>query len=287
MNIVSTTREIKKMIKDYKKQGKTIGFVPTMGFLHEGHLTLVSKSGSDCDITIMSIFVNPLQFGPGEDYDRYPRDIERDIELAEKAGVDVLFTPDVNELYPAEPSVSVKAVERTDVLCGASRPGHFDGVVTVLSILFNIIDPDKSYFGQKDAQQVAVVKGLAGSLHFPTEIISVETIREQDGLAKSSRNVYLSDQERTEAPVIYQALKTASEIYMTDGSNAAIEHFKHELSTVSGDIDYIEILTYPELQVPSESDTRLIIAAAVRFERARLIDNIIFTTEEETACSDQ
>lgn len=287
MNIISTAREMKKYINAYKKQGKTIGFVPTMGFLHEGHLSLVDKSVNQCDITVMSIFVNPLQFGPGEDFDRYPRDIERDISLAEKSGVDILFNPDVTELYPKDPSVTVKAVDRTDVLCGASRPGHFDGVVTVLSILFNIVDPDKSFFGQKDAQQVAVVEGLAGSLHFPTEIITVKTIREDDGLAKSSRNVYLSDDERKVAPVIYKALKSSSEIYINDSRKAAIKHFKQELSAVSGEIDYIEILTYPELKAPSESDTRLIIAAAVRFERARLIDNIIFTTEEESACSEQ
>ncbi|AJD91278.1 pantoate--beta-alanine ligase [Jeotgalibacillus malaysiensis] len=287
MIILSTVREIKQYIKDVKRQGKTIGFVPTMGFLHEGHLSLVKQSVEQCDVTVMSIFVNPLQFGPGEDFDRYPRDMKRDILLAEKSGVNILFNPDVKELYPSDPSVTVKAVERTDVLCGASRPGHFDGVVTVLSILFNLIDPDKSFFGQKDAQQVAVVEGLAGSLHFPTEIISVKTIREDDGLAKSSRNVYLSKDERHEAPVIYQALQKGAAVYLEKGRVAAIEHVKDELSAVSGEIDYIEILTYPELKVPSESDTRLILAAAVRFERARLIDNIIFTTEEESVCTEQ
>ncbi|MFB1080848.1 pantoate--beta-alanine ligase [Jeotgalibacillus sp. JSM ZJ347] len=282
MITVSSAKEMKNIIQDLKKQDKTIGFVPTMGYLHEGHLSLVDQSVRQCDITVMSIFVNPLQFGPGEDFERYPRDPKRDTLLAEKAGVDMLFYPDVKELYPTEPSVKVKAVDRTEVLCGASRPGHFDGVVTVLSILFNIVDPDKSFFGQKDAQQVAVVEGLTKSLHFPTEIIPVETVREEDGLAKSSRNVYLNEVERKEAPAIYQALNASSDIYKRNGRNAAIEHFRQALITVSGEIDYIEILTYPELKVPSESDTRLIIAAAVKFERARLIDNIIFTTEEES-----
>ncbi|MDZ5711987.1 pantoate--beta-alanine ligase [Jeotgalibacillus haloalkalitolerans] len=287
MITISSVQDMKNTINSYKMKGKSIGFVPTMGFLHEGHLSLVAQSVIQCDITVMSIFVNPLQFGPGEDFERYPRDIERDRRLAEEAGVDLLFYPDVTELYPSEPSVKVMAVDRTDVLCGASRPGHFDGVVTVLSILFNIVDPDKSFFGQKDAQQVAVVEGLAKSLHFPTEIIPVETVREEDGLAKSSRNVYLSDQERKEAPAIYQALQLSSKVYLQSGRMAAIDHFKNELLSVSGELDYVEILTYPELQVPSESDTRLIIAAAVRFERARLIDNIIFTTEEEPECSEQ
>ncbi|TFE03062.1 pantoate--beta-alanine ligase [Jeotgalibacillus salarius] len=280
MITVTTVKEMQQITENLKQQGKKIGFVPTMGFLHEGHMSLVNKSVEQSDVTVMSIFVNPLQFGPGEDFDRYPRDIDRDKKLAEESGVDILFNPVVKELYPAEPSVTVKAVTRSDVLCGASRPGHFDGVVTVLSILFNIVSPDKSFFGQKDAQQAAIVDGLVKSLHFSTEIITVETVREEDGLAKSSRNVYLNDKERKEAPAIYQALKNSSNIYIKSGKERAVEMFKKHISSLNGELDYIEILTYPELQEPKDSDHRLIAAAAVRFERARLIDNIIFTTEE-------
>ncbi|MBM7577410.1 pantoate--beta-alanine ligase [Jeotgalibacillus terrae] len=281
MKIITSAKEMQQTASDLKKQGKIIGFVPTMGFLHEGHLSLVNKSVSESDITVMSIFVNPLQFGPGEDFETYPRDMQRDQLLAEEVGVDILFTPDVTELYPVEPSVKVQAVKRTEVLCGASRPGHFDGVVTVLSILFNLVKPDKSFFGQKDAQQAAVVEGLVKSLHFPIEIIPVQTVREDDGLAKSSRNVYLSDEERQEAPVIYQSLKSSADIYLSQGIEPAIEHFQKQIAAISGEIDYVDILSYPELQEPAPEDHRLIIAAAVKFKQARLIDNVIFSTKEE------
>ncbi|KIL48907.1 pantoate--beta-alanine ligase [Jeotgalibacillus alimentarius] len=281
MKVITTVKEMKQIASDLKKQGKIIGFVPTMGFLHEGHLSLVNKSVSESDITVMSIFVNPLQFGPGEDFERYPRDMKRDQLLAEEAGVDLLFTPEVTELYPVEPSVTVKAVSRTEVLCGASRPGHFDGVVTVLSILFHLVQPDKSYFGQKDAQQAAVVDGLVKSLHFPVEIIPVHTVREEDGLAKSSRNVYLSDEERQEAPVIYQSLKSGADIYISHGIEPAIEHVEKQISAINGEIDYVDILSYPELKVPTHEDRRFIIAAAVKFKQARLIDNVIFSIKEE------
>ncbi|WP_227395296.1 pantoate--beta-alanine ligase [Jeotgalibacillus aurantiacus] len=287
MKIIQSADDMQQLSRSLKREGKTIGFVPTMGFLHEGHLQLVQKSVSSCDVTVMSIFVNPLQFGPGEDFERYPRDFKRDSELAEKHGVDYLFYPDVKELYPGELSVQLKAASRVDVLCGASRPGHFDGVVTVLTILFNLVMPDKSFFGQKDAQQVAVVQGLVSSFRIPVDIVPVETVREADGLAKSSRNVYLSPQERKEAPMIYKALTEAKAAYLEHGIDEALQTIKNEISKTSGVIDYAEIWSYPDLHKPVEKTGQIIIAAAVKFEKARLIDNIIFTVEEESSCFGQ
>ncbi|TFE03233.1 pantoate--beta-alanine ligase [Jeotgalibacillus sp. R-1-5s-1] len=287
MKIIRSADDMQQLSRSIKSEGKTIGFVPTMGFLHEGHLQLVQKSVLSCDVTVMSIFVNPLQFGPGEDFERYPRDFKRDSELAEKHGVDYLFYPEVEELYPGELSVQLKAATRVNVLCGASRPGHFDGVVTVLTILFNLVMPDKSFFGQKDAQQVAVVQGLVSSFRIPVDIVPVETVRESDGLAKSSRNVYLSAHERNEAPIIYKALTKAKTAYLEHGIDEALQMINNEISKTSGLIDYAEIWSYPDLQQPVEKTGQIIIAAAVKFERARLIDNIIFTVEEESSCFGQ
>lgn len=188
---IYTAKDIQNLTKNYRKEGKTIGFVPTMGFLHEGHMSLVEKARKDNDIVVMSIFVNPMQFGPGEDYEAYPRDIERDRQLAAGSGVDVLFTPEPEEMYGQEPTVTASVKKRTDVLCGRSREGHFDGVATVLTKLFNLTSPTRVYFGMKDAQQVAVVDGLINDFFMDIELIPVETKREEDGLAKSSRNVNL------------------------------------------------------------------------------------------------
>lgn len=207
MIVVTTIKEMQQKMIEYRKQGKTIGFVPTMGYLHEGHVTLLKEARKENDIVVLSVFVNPLQFGPNEDFDRYPRDIVRDEQIAKDAGVDVLFYPAVAEMYPRPLSVQVVVKERVDVLCGKSRPGHFDGVATVLTKLFHIVMPTRAYFGMKDAQQVAVVDGLIRDFHFPIELVAVPTVREADGLAKSSRNVYLSEEERKEAPALYAALK--------------------------------------------------------------------------------
>jgi pantoate--beta-alanine ligase len=179
-----------------------------MGFLHEGHLTLIKKAKEQNDTVILSIFVNPTQFGPNEDFEKYPRDEQRDLTLAAKEGVDVVFLPSVDEMYPTFPTTKLTAIDRTNVLCGKSRPGHFDGVVTVLSKLFHITMPDRAYFGLKDAQQVAVTKGLIEDYFFSIEIIGVETVREEDGLAKSSRNVYLTEKEREQAPHLYETRGT-------------------------------------------------------------------------------
>ena len=281
MKVITTIKELQQVIQRTKKQQNTIGFVPTMGFLHEGHCALLKQARNENDIVVLSIFVNPLQFGPTEDLDRYPRDFDQDQKVAEKIGVDYLFHPSVSEMYPYEPSVTLTVNKRTDVLCGASRPGHFDGVATVLTKLFHIVQPDKVYFGKKDAQQVAVVHGLVTDFNFPLEIITVDTVREEDGLAKSSRNVYLTAQERVQAPILYQSLQKAVEM-IHDGEtdpNRLISSIEDMIRTeTSGEIDYISILSYPQLEkVDRITENDMIIAIAVKFSKARLIDNIILT----------
>lgn len=279
MQIIETIHDMQQEIIRQKHQSKTIGFVPTMGYLHDGHLTLIKKSKSENDITVLSIFVNPLQFGPNEDLETYPRDFERDYQLALNEGVDYLFYPSVKEMYPTEPSVRVVVQDRTDVLCGRSRPGHFDGVATVLVKLFNIILPHKAYFGKKDAQQVAVVDGLIRDFHFPIELVAVDTIRESDGLAKSSRNVYLSDQERREATELNKSLQLAKQKIENGLSDVKeIVYFMKEYinNNTSGIVDYIEIYSYPDLKPIDNINEKKIIALAVKFSKVRLIDNIIF-----------
>lgn len=277
MKMITTIQEMQQTMQAYHKQGKTIGFVPTMGYLHEGHVALMEAARKENDIVVLSIFVNPLQFGPNEDFDRYPRDIARDEKIAKEAGVDVLFYPSVAEMYPRPLSVKIVVTERVDVLCGKSRPGHFDGVATVLTKLFHIVMPTRAYFGMKDAQQVAVVDGLIRDFHFPIELVPVPTVREADGLAKSSRNVYLSEKERKEAPALYAALnnaKAAIENGLRDPQavRALIEDY---LTThTSGVIDYVDVYSYPELKPLDTLAGNIIIAIAVRFTNARLIDNI-------------
>jgi pantoate--beta-alanine ligase len=278
MQIIETIHDMQQKVISLKKQSLQIGFVPTMGYLHEGHLSLIEKSKSENDITVISIFVNPLQFGPKEDLASYPRDFERDYQLAKSKGVDFLFYPSVSEMYPSEPSVLVTVRDRTDVLCGQSRPGHFDGVATVLTKLFHIILPDKAYFGLKDAQQVAVVDGLINDFHFPIELVAVETIREEDGLAKSSRNVFLSEKERREAPSLYKSLLLAKQKIVSGEQeyNQIVSFMKKYIQeNTSGIVDYIEIYSYPQLKPVTGLEQKLIIALAVKFSKARLIDNII------------
>lgn len=284
MRVITTIKEMQHTMLLAKKGGQSIGYVPTMGFLHEGHLSLMEKAREENDIVVISIFVNPLQFGPTEDLSSYPRDFERDKELALNQQVDYIFYPSVKEMYPHSSSVTVKVNERTDVLCGKSRPGHFDGVATVLTKLFQIVQPEKAYFGTKDAQQVAVVEGLVNDLHFPVEIIAVETVREEDGLAKSSRNVNLLLEEREQAPNLYQSLLRAKEMILNGERNPQkVVSFITEMITekTDGKIDYIEIYSYPMLKELTELHGKFIIALAVKFSKARLIDNIILEIYEK------
>ncbi|WP_077213775.1 pantoate--beta-alanine ligase [Bacillus dakarensis] len=280
MKVITTIREMQKTIREIKLQQKSVGFVPTMGFLHDGHIRLMENARENNDVLVLSIFVNPLQFGPNEDFDAYPRDFERDSEIALSKGVDYIFYPSVEEMYPKEMSVKALVQQRTNVLCGESRPGHFDGVATVLTKLFHIISPDRVYFGLKDAQQVAVVEGLITDFNFPIELIPVDTVREEDGLAKSSRNVNLSPEERLEAPVLYESLLYAKRLVEegernTDLILSDMKKLIEEKS--SGSIDYIEIFSFPELEPLPVIEGKIIIALAVNFKKARLIDNIIIS----------
>lgn len=278
MKIITTIKEMQKEIIQLKEQGQTIGFVPTMGFLHEGHLTLLNRARNENDILVLSIFVNPLQFGPKEDFSTYPRDFERDRALAESEKVDILFYPSVDEMYPNESSVRVTVQDRTDVLCGKSRPGHFDGVATVITKLFNIILPTKAYFGKKDAQQVAVLEGLISDFNYPVELIAVDIVREKDGLAKSSRNVNLLAHERQEATALNHSLQAAKSA-ISEGERTPAKLITMITDIINnestGIIDYVEIFSYPQLKPLEKLEGTIIIALAVKFTKVRLIDNLI------------
>lgn len=280
MKIIRSVQTMTKEIANINK--KKIGFVPTMGFLHDGHLSLVKEAKLENDIVVMSIFVNPLQFGPNEDFEQYPRDEQQDAKVAEQHGVDILFLPTVNDMYPDEMSVKMTIHHGTDVLCGRSRPGHFDGVITVLTKLFHIVQPKNAYFGLKDAQQFAIVNTLVTQLNFPIQLVGLPTIREKDGLAMSSRNVYLSEKERKEASSINSGLKLGQKLIVDGIKNPAtiIKEVKKFISTnTSGKIDYIEILSFPNLDNITTINQQLILAVAVKFNNARLIDNIILNQD--------
>ena len=286
MEIIRSIKEMQQTAINYKMHGKTIGFVPTMGFLHEGHLSLIEHARDENDVVVTSIFVNPLQFGPNEDFERYPRDEKRDFQLAEESQVDILFLPEAVDMYPNEQGIQLNVVKRTDVLCGRSRPGHFQGVVTVLAKLFNIVVPDRAYFGMKDAQQVAVVDSLITDLNYPIELRPVSTVREHDGLAKSSRNVYLSKEERDHAVYIFKALKHGQKFIKEGETNPtkivkAVKDFI--LKNTRGKIDYVEILNFPNLTPSNTIDQQVILAVAVHFKHARLIDNIVIEPNGELA----
>lgn len=280
MQTVQKIDELKAIIAQHKQH--SIGFVPTMGYLHEGHQALLTKARAENEFVVASIFVNPAQFGPNEDLDRYPRDIERDTKIAVESGVDLLFVPTPDEMYPFESGITIHAGDISTKLCGSTRPGHFDGVLKVLSKLFHLVQPTKAYFGQKDAQQLAIIKLFVEAYNFPLEIVAVPTIREEDGLAKSSRNVFLSAQEREVAPHIYKALTLAKEnVHRTgDVQKAIAEAKQYIIENTSGKIDYLEALAYPTLQPVNEYTEEVLFAAAVFFEKARLIDNIIVNMKE-------
>lgn len=281
MIVVKTIAELKEIVRLAKAAGKTIGLVPTMGYLHEGHLTLASRAKEDNDVVIMSIFVNPTQFGPNEDFDSYPRDLPRDVKLAESVGVDVIFAPKVEEMYPTDGGIRLLAGRQATILCGASRPGHFDGVLQVVAKLFHLAEPTRAYFGQKDAQQVAIISTMVRDFNFPVELIIVPVVREEDGLAKSSRNVYLTEQDRREAPAIYAALQLTKEMFIaTRNEQQAVAIGRaHIENHTSGRIDYFEVLTYPDLTPATESTRELLIAVAVYIGKTRLIDNVIVNIE--------
>ena len=275
---IGSIKEIKDILKREKALDKTIGLVPTMGFLHEGHVSLIKMSSSKDDITIVSIFVNPTQFGPNEDYDMYPRDLKRDVCVAKGAGADIIFAPSVEEMYPKGFKTYVEVEKLTEVLCGKSRPGHFRGVATVVAKLFNIIRPDRAYFGLKDAQQYIVVKKMAEDLNMDVEIVPCPIVREEDGLAMSSRNIYLSKEEREAALSLSGSLFEAEDM-IKNGERNSKKILERIYDIISGEnlasIDYIEAVNADTLEKVSEIKGKVLIALAVKIGNTRLIDNIM------------
>jgi pantoate--beta-alanine ligase len=277
MKIIKSVKSIQRLSSNFKEQGKKIGLVPTMGFLHEGHLSLIDIAKKSNDIVVVSIFVNPTQFGPNEDYNGYPRDLTRDEKLLEEKGVDILFIPSLKDMYPNGYTTYVEVEKLSHVLCGRSRPIHFKGVTTVVAKLFNMVKPDIAVFGEKDAQQAIIIKRMVKDLNFPVKIITGPTIREKDGLAVSSRNTYLSESEREDAPVLYQALLLAKNLIENGERDATkiISSMKGLLQEKkSAKIDYISIVKKDTLEPVSRIQGEVLIALAVWFGKARLIDNI-------------
>ncbi|NUU63247.1 pantoate--beta-alanine ligase [Paenibacillus agri] len=294
MRVVRTVEQLREALEYMRGGGHTpIGFVPTMGYLHDGHASLLRRATEMSGTVVMSIFVNPLQFGPNEDFASYPRDEARDLELAEREGADIVFIPSVEEMYPRPIRTGVSVSSLTNVLCGASRPGHFDGVTTVVSKLFNMVQPDYAFFGLKDAQQVAVLRQMVSDLNMNVQIVACPIVREADGLALSSRNVYLSEEERLQALVLSRSLRAAREA-VEEGSAKTAEEIRQLLASIISSsplavIDYAEILTFPDLEpladdsILAQADGEIIMALAVKFGKTRLIDNIVFTPKEVAA----
>ncbi|KJS88170.1 MAG: pantoate--beta-alanine ligase [Peptococcaceae bacterium BICA1-8] len=275
-------KETRLYVKEQKKLGKSIGLVPTMGYLHQGHLSLIKKAKAENDVVVVSVFINPIQFGPNDDFEKYPRDLQRDYNLALDAGADLLFNPSLEEMYPEKSRSFVLVQELTDNLCGASRPGHFQGVTTVVSKLFNIIPADRAYFGMKDAQQVAVITQMVKDLNFDIEIVPCPIIREKDGLALSSRNVYLNNKERQSALLLSQSLGKAEEL-IKQGERTAEIIVDSITSFLEKDpncnIDYVEIVDFHTLKDLKILKNKVLIALAVKIGKTRLLDNIVMEVE--------
>lgn len=276
MKVLKNTAELKSFVHEARETGKSIGLVPTMGYLHEGHLSLMKKAREENDVVIVSDFVNPIQFGPNEDYDAYPRDLERDVELAKSAGVDVVFAPSVEEMYPSQFSTFVEVEGLTKHLCGAQRPGHFRGVCTVVMKLFHLSRADRAYFGKKDIQQLMILRRMVEDMNMNIEIIGMPIIREEDGLAKSSRNKYLTETQRKDALVLSRALKKAEKLIDEGERRSArlYEEMKVLVESVPCEIDYLKIVDRDTLEETDSVENPSVIALAVRFGTTRLIDNM-------------
>ncbi|MGI6730808.1 MAG: pantoate--beta-alanine ligase [Anaerovoracaceae bacterium] len=278
MKIVNAISEVRENIKAWRKEGLTVGFVATMGSLHDGHKSLIDRASKENDRVVVSIFINPLQFGKNEDFDRYPKDIEQDSIICDSAGADLIFNPDVNEMYGENFVTLVDMTGLTETLCGKSRPGHFRGVCTVVTKLFNIVTPDRAYFGQKDAQQAAIVRKMAQDLNMDIEVITCPTVREADGLAKSSRNAYLNNVERKVATVLYGALEAAEHKFQNGSrkSKEIIAAIEEKLGTEKMvEMDYAEVVDLHTLKPISTVKSPALIAVAIYIGKTRLIDNII------------
>lgn len=281
MKIVKTIEEVRNQVNEWRKQGLTVGLVPTMGYLHEGHASLIEASHKDNDRTVVSDFVNPIQFGPTEDLESYPRDIEHDAQIVEAHGGDLIFNPEPEEMYHEGFSSFVDMTVLTQELCGLSRPVHFRGVCTVVSKLFNIVKPDRAYFGKKDAQQLAVIRHMVDDLNIDIEIIGCPIVRETDGLAKSSRNTYLNEAERKAALILSKSVFLGMNMVKNGEKNCTviINVMKQLISTEPlADIDYVKIVDCKTIQQISEIDRPALCALAVRIGKTRLIDN--FFTED-------
>lgn len=277
MKVIKTIKELRQIVKEWKKEGLSVGLVPTMGYLHEGHKSLIDRAAAENDRVVVSDFVNPTQFAPNEDFESYPRDIEADSALCEKAGADVIFNPEVDEMY-TEPLTFVDMRDITKVLCGKTRPIHFSGVCTVVSKLFNIVTPDRAYFGQKDAQQLCVIRKMVQDLNFDIEIVGCPIIRESDGLAKSSRNTYLNKEEREAALCLSRSLNVAKTMIEKDETDCSkiIDIAKDEINKeVLAKIDYVEIVDLNTLKPIESVKKPLLMAIAVYIGKTRLIDNFI------------
>ncbi|GGY38722.1 pantothenate synthetase [Bacterioplanes sanyensis] len=277
MRTVHTVKELRQAVRSARTNGNTIGFVPTMGNLHAGHISLIERARQHCDFVVASVFVNPLQFDDASDLQRYPRTLPDDQAKLEAAQCDLLFAPSVDEMYPnGQPQLSTVHVPAvSEGLCGGSRPGHFDGVATVVTKLFNQVQPDQAFFGQKDWQQVAVIRKMVADLDMPLEIVAVPTARAADGLALSSRNGYLNDSERQRAPVLYQTLQhMAQQLQNNQPLTAVIDSGKQHLQDAGLRLDYLEIKRQHDLKQAGANDRDIIILAAVFLGPARLIDNL-------------
>lgn len=283
MKVLTTIAEVRAACDDARRDGKTVGVVPTMGFFHAGHRSLMRAARADCDLVVVTLFVNPTQFGPGEDLGAYPRDPEGDAAVARAERVDLLFAPSVEEMYPAPGRTTVHVDGLTSGLCGESRPTHFDGVTTVVTKLFSIVGPSRAYFGKKDAQQLAVVRRMAADLDLPVEVIGCPLVREPDGLAMSSRNAYLTPAERRAATALFRGLERVAAA-VADGERSAPVLRELLVTTIATEpvltLDYAEIVDAASLEPVPRVEGSVLVALAVRVGRARLIDNATITISE-------
>ena len=277
MKIVETVKEVREQVKEWKKQGLSVGFVPTMGYLHEGHKSLMDAARKDNDKVVVSIFVNPMQFGPTEDLATYPRDLDHDAALCESAGVDLIFHPEAEEMYEKDFCSFVDMTGLTEGLCGKTRPIHFRGVCTVVNKFFNIVTPDRAYFGQKDGQQLAVIKRMVRDLNMDIEIIGCPIVREEDGLAKSSRNTYLSPEERKAALILSKTVALGKELAKTEkDANKVVEAMKKNIETEPmAKIDYVEAVDALSMEPVEKLEGTCMLAMAVYIGKTRLIDNTL------------
>jgi len=284
MEIAKTIESVRQLVKAGRSKGKNIGLVPTMGALHIGHISLIEAAVKKCDFVVVSIFVNPTQFGPGEDFEKYPRPLDADLKICRKAGVDVVFVPTQEQMYPSENLTWVNVEKLTESLCGQSRPIHFRGVTTVCAKLFNIVAPDIAFFGQKDAQQAIVIKRMVADLNMPLEIVICPTVRRPDGLAVSSRNKYLTEEQKKDATLIYRALQKCCEMIDagTTDSEMIIAEMRKILSRApSIEIEYVNIVDAESLQNLDEIAGKVLVAVAARIGPARLIDNILVDVSKQ------